>query len=193
MNIERALTIDGWMSEEELIFLAQQAEIARLIVEFGCYKGRSTRALADNTSGIVIAVDPWDGVYYANNNSVHGIKTDVFDEFKANLLDQIHIDRVVPYRMYSQDFYTAASPGFVFIDGDHRYETVKHDIELAFKIMRNGGILAGHDYTHTDWPGVKQAVDEIFPKVNVIDSIWWIHVESKSDDGNSDNGIRKTG
>ena len=47
----------------------------------------------------------------------------------------------------------------VFIDGDHSYEAVKHDILNWKKKVRPGGILAGHDY-HPDFPGVVQAVDE---------------------------------
>lgn len=176
MNIQKALNIEGWMSEAELKFLALKATDAELIVEFGCYKGRSTRALADNTKGKVIAVDPWNGDYPANDGSIHGIRTDVFDEFKKNLADKIADATVIPIKQFSTDFYMSASPDFVFIDGDHRYETVMKDIKLGLELLRKGGILAGHDYTHRDWPGVKKAVDEYFPKINQIDSIWWVNV-----------------
>jgi predicted O-methyltransferase YrrM len=190
MNIERALSIDGWMSEAELKFLANHAQTSRLIIEFGCWKGRSTRALADNTNGLIFAVDPWNGIYYADNDTVHGIRTDVFPEFETNLKDKIDARVVIPFRKYSEDFYTSWSPDFIFIDGDHRYETVKKDILLAMELLREGGVLAGHDYTHRDWPGVKKAVDEIFPNVNLVDSIWWIHV-SKDYDSNTYNGNGK--
>jgi SAM-dependent methyltransferase len=187
MNIDNALKIDGWMSENELRFLAQQAEAAELIVEIGCWKGRSTRALADNTKGQILAVDPWNGDYPDNNGGIHGIRTDVFHYFKANLLDKINDGTVVPFMMKSDAFYTSRSPNFVFIDGDHQYPVVIADINLGLSILRKGGILAGHDYSHTDWPGVKQAVDEMFPKINVIDSIWWVYVQGSN--SNSDNGI----
>ncbi len=181
MNLDKARAIEGWMFESELVFLAEQASKAKTIIEFGCYKGRSTRALADNTTGRVYAVDPWNGDYPANDGTVHGIRTDVYHEFSANLSDKIIDQTVIPIQTYSTKFLevTNYAPGFFdfgFIDGDHRYETVLHDIKLLQSLVKKGGILAGHDYSHWDWPGVKQAVDELFPKVNHVDSIWWLHV-----------------
>jgi hypothetical protein len=44
------------------------------------------------------------------------------------------------------------------IDGDHRYHSVADDIELGRVLVRDGGILAGHDWGRSDWPGVKRAV-----------------------------------
>jgi predicted O-methyltransferase YrrM len=55
INIARALATDGWMSEAELFWLATQAQQHRRIVELGSFLGRSTRALADHTPGIVYA------------------------------------------------------------------------------------------------------------------------------------------
>ena len=46
---------------------------------------------------------------------------------------------------------------FVYIDGNHRYEYVKKDIELYSKKVKNGGLIAGHDYDYID---TKKAVDE---------------------------------
>ncbi len=34
---------------------------------------------------------------------------------------------------------------FIYIDGAHNYEQVKKDIENYWKILKNGGIIAGHD------------------------------------------------
>ena len=34
----------------------------------------------------------------------------------------------------------------VFIDGDHRYETVKRDTLKCLPAIRRGGVLAWHDY-----------------------------------------------
>ncbi len=48
---------------------------------------------------------------------------------------------------------------FVFIDGNHSYETVKADIEAWWPKIRNGGLLIGHDYDPKRFPGVCRAVD----------------------------------
>lgn len=48
---------------------------------------------------------------------------------------------------------------FVFVDGDHSYEGCLADIRAWLPLVRDGGVIAGHDY---DWPGVRRAVDEVF-------------------------------
>lgn len=63
---------------------------------------------------------------------------------------------------------------FVYIDGNHRYEFVKQDLELSLSKVKSGGIIAGDDYTEGGWwkGGVKKAVDEFGWKENV--SLLWI-------------------
>lgn len=177
MNLERAKSIDGWMSDDELQFLARTASSSNLIIEFGCYKGRSTRALADNTNGVVIAVDPWLPEYYNEDSSRHGINPDVYPEFYRNLKDHVDSGKVIPIITYSHKLeWDGARPDFIFLDGDHRTESVRKDIKIALALLPKGSILAGHDYEHPDWPGVKKAVDEFFPNVNLVNSIWWVYV-----------------
>lgn len=48
----------------------------------------------------------------------------------------------------------------VFIDGAHNYASVMHDIKLAFRVTRRGGVVCGHDY-HSDGYDVVRAVDEL--------------------------------
>jgi predicted O-methyltransferase YrrM/tetratricopeptide (TPR) repeat protein len=55
----------------------------------------------------------------------------------------------------------------IYIDGDHSYEGCKKDLEVAFRKLKRGGFLMGHDYemnmkkAQTAWVfGVHQAVDE---------------------------------
>jgi predicted O-methyltransferase YrrM len=54
---------------------------------------------------------------------------------------------------------------FVFIDADHRYEYTKRDILAWLPKIKNGGIIAGHDYisleAEREEPDVKMAVDEL--------------------------------
>jgi hypothetical protein len=50
---------------------------------------------------------------------------------------------------------------FVFIDAAHDYESVLTDLELWFPKIRDGGIIAGHDYCE-HYNGVIKAVNEFF-------------------------------
>lgn len=63
---------------------------------------------------------------------------------------------------------------FVFIDGRHTFGDVMADIELWRKIVRPGGIIAGHDYKHPSYPGVTRAVNGSFQFINQEDGfVWW--------------------
>ena len=52
------------------------------------------------------------------------------------------------------------SADFVWLDGDHSYENVKEELIRFYDILTPGGMIAGHDYRHEYYPGVKKAVDE---------------------------------
>ena len=71
------------------------------------------------------------------------------------------------------------SQDFVFIDADHRYESVLNDITLWLPKVRSGGLICGHDFCDT-WPGVKRAVGELLrhlePRVDVGSTIWHARV-----------------
>ena len=67
-----------------------------------------------------------------------------------------------------------ASLDFVFIDAEHTYEAVGADIDAWRGKVKPGGILSGHDYAHSRFPGVKQAVDERFTPKTGDDHVWWV-------------------
>lgn len=50
---------------------------------------------------------------------------------------------------------------FVFIDGDHSYESVRDDVKAWTPLIRKGGMITGHDCTKRR-PGVPKALNEIF-------------------------------
>lgn len=63
----------------------------------------------------------------------------------------------------------------VFLDAMHDYANVKLDISRWFRRVRLGGVMVFHDYGHADFPGVKQAVDELFgPQSNTIVTLMWM-------------------
>jgi len=61
---------------------------------------------------------------------------------------------------------------FVWIDGHHARDQVQRDIEGYAPLVRQGGIVGGHDYSIDD---VVAAVDAIYPEVRTGDDLtWWI-------------------
>ena len=194
IDISRALTIPGWMSPTELIWLAERAAVSPRIIEIGAFKGRTTRVLGDHVppGGRVYSVDPWasyvndedtEAKWIFDGNSLEQNWEDIYQTWRRNVADLLELNIVCPVRTQSLDprlRYNLPYPQaveFIFLDGDHRADTVVWEIAEFMEWVRPGGILAGHDYTHTDWPGVKQAVDAAFPEgVNVVDSIWWVQL-----------------
>lgn len=177
VNINRAKSIMGWMSEKELTWLANRAMEFPTIVEFGSFHGRSTRALADHTAGVIYAVDPWNGdyIYEKTGQTLKGINTFVLPEFCFNLKDHIDSGRVFICRGYSDVFTLpeGVKADMVFIDGDHGYNACKKDILKALSLLNPDGLICGHDYNHPNYPGVTQAVHELLGDVQVEDTIWW--------------------
>ena len=49
---------------------------------------------------------------------------------------------------------------YVFLDGGHKYETVKSDLTCLINIIKNNGLILCDDYDLTYAPGVKKAIDE---------------------------------
>ena len=49
---------------------------------------------------------------------------------------------------------------YVFLDGGHKYETVKLDLEYLIKVIKNNGTILCDDYNLTYAPGIKKAIDE---------------------------------
>jgi len=49
---------------------------------------------------------------------------------------------------------------FVFIDGDHNFKHVAEDIFEWSKKVRDGGVVAGHDYCST-WPKAKNVIMQV--------------------------------
>ena len=49
---------------------------------------------------------------------------------------------------------------YVFLDGGHKYETVKNDLKNLSQVINNGGIILCDDYNLSYAPGVKKAIDD---------------------------------
>ena len=55
---------------------------------------------------------------------------------------------------------------YVFLDGGHKYETVKNDLQSLIKVIENNGTILCDDYNLTYAPGIKKAIDEYINNYN---------------------------
>ena len=114
--------------------------------EIGVETGEFSELLCQGIPGLQLScVDSWKA-YRKYRDFVHQEKLDEFYE-KAK-------ERLTPYgctliREYSLDAvknFKKDSLDFVYIDSNHEFEFIINDIIQWSKIVRSGGIVAGHDY-----------------------------------------------
>ena len=169
-------SIPGWISETDLQFLYDKAQEMESIVEIGSWLGRSTHALLSGCSGLVNAVDNWQGITDSTQNCTkeYADEHDVYNQFLRNLLNVGHLN---VYKMSSKEasvFFEDKSIDMVFIDGDHIYEAVKQDIKLW--LPKTKKLICGHDYL-TKWQGVVKAVNSLIGDVKTVDAIWYKEIK----------------
>lgn len=174
--------IPGQISDGDGLFLYDIASKCTdgVIVEIGSASGTSTVCLAKGSksghSVKVYSIDPHtggtntpdseDGNY--NNDGIPDLKYytgqgRLFPTFK-DILKRVQVDDIViPIVNYSELAYMNGLGRewnipieLLFIDGDHRYNYVKKDLELWGKWVVNGGIILMHD---RPYPGVKKVID----------------------------------
>jgi glycosyltransferase involved in cell wall biosynthesis/predicted O-methyltransferase YrrM len=166
----RAGGIEGWLTDDEgkfLYYAVRNCTGKGVVVEIGSWKGKSTVFIGKGSQSAgkikVYAIDPHiEGTY---------------EEFKVNIknaeLNDIVIPAVKTSEEAAKDF--AEPVEFIFIDGDHEYESVKKDFELWFPKLINKGIIAFHDTVA--WPGPRKVVKKYilksryFRNVGFVDSI----------------------
>ena len=174
------------------------------VAEIGSWKGMSTAVIAKTVSlfkGNVYAIDHWQGSTGVPEHKQAKI-IEMFSVFRKNMEFLNLMDYIHPLVMSSENasaIFKDKSLDMVFIDADHRYSYVKHDIEAWLPKLKSGGIIAGHDcegfYTHFGsfknqidvhceedvivgicHPGVVKALYEVFGdnyNIEPDSSIWW--------------------
>lgn len=168
--------IDGWFDYKKTFdFLLSTVQDGGIFVECGAWLGKSSSYLCDQAKNRlnVFIVDTWLGSQdELDTNQKLAQATDIYAIFLENMGNRFF----KPIRKPSIEAVTHfenTSCDVVFIDMDHSYESVKQDIEIWYPKVKSGGYIAGHDYT-SDWLGVIKAVNERFPKQDIIkmDTCW---------------------
>jgi hypothetical protein len=175
-------TIEGYFDFESTYILeVEKASDGAHFVEVGPWLGKSTIFMAVEiaNSGKKIQFDTIDWWRGSPNEgwSVEGSKYKKEDVAYRIFLDNIRTckDYINVKRGSSFDIvkeYKDSSLDFVFIDSDHSYDCVKSEIINWWPKVKQGGILAGHDYPIED---VARAVHEVLDplgKITVNYNVW---------------------
>lgn len=151
---------------------ASQVAPSGVICEVGCGHGASTTCLA-GASDASVRVDAVDPFAPYDELAAWGLTKGVTEGNEANFLNTLEhygLRGKVKHLPYlSEDVKDHLDPGgydLVFIDANHSFSHVAHDLKLMWPHLKPGGVLVGHDYT-TRFPGVMQAADE-FPDADFL-------------------------
>jgi len=121
--------------------------------EVGLESGKNAKVMFENIPGLILyGVDPYkqhqDSSYISESDGLkwgplylHRVKHRAIKELRGlnwKLIQDFSEDAVRRIPDQSLDF--------VYIDGDHSYDSVMLDIILWSRKVRKGGIVSGHDY-----------------------------------------------
>jgi predicted O-methyltransferase YrrM len=169
------------VSERELECLLAYAREADVVVEVGCYEGKTTMDLARGARGRVYAIDPFFrgrlGICY------------------GELIAKTHRRRRgVRNVEFIRGFSHEVAPKFsspidlLFVDADHNYESIKRDWQEWFPKVKPGGVVALHDCkvaeNSPEYLGSMKFYDTDIPniegirQVDSVDSLAVFRVES---------------
>jgi hypothetical protein len=137
----------------------------KTLVEIGCYLGVSTIVWAERFLHVV-AVDPFEPGYDDG---------DLCSRKNGEAIYRKFLENIAPYSNVNHELRHSTAPELsdiraevVYIDGNHRRESVVEDIQTWAPRV---DIVAGHDYNRKS---VKEAVDRWLHPPNVLfaDNSW---------------------
>jgi predicted O-methyltransferase YrrM len=150
--------------------LASELEITNgVMVEVGSFKGESAIIFANSGKfETIYCVDNWSKNFKAVGNPDMSEVERTFDKETSKY------PSIKKVKMTSAEGSKILDMvDLVYIDALHDYDSVKQDIELWLPKVKQGGYIAGHDYSD-EFKGVIKAVDERFKNVKIYEDTSWI-------------------
>ena len=173
-------------------------------IEIGVWRGDSSEKFLSR-AGHLHLVDSWSPVSYENSTE-HGNYENYLKRYEelvgskdpadyqkfydgiAVSVQQRFVNRPVTiHRMNSRDFFKTFTElvDWVYVDGDHSYKGVMHDLTNALRVLKPGGSILGDDYSMVPpkaghKPDVKRAVDDFVQQHNLkFDNFYGTQYEIK--------------
>lgn len=191
-HLLRRKRIKGWGSNGAVFGNLIRRVKPRTIIEVGTFLGASAIHMAEVASQLglktqILCLDDfrgWPG-FRDRFKDIAMVNGDIMllYQFMQNIIHVNASDSVLPV-----PFSTASSldklcelgvlGDLIEVDAGHDFNSAWSDINLAYRILRPGGVLFGHDYfTAADNKGVRRAVN-LFARVNnlrvQVDGQHWV-------------------
>lgn len=168
----------GFQEKRRMGWLANLAKIHKMtkIAELGVRKGDTFLYLMEHCPDLrVIGVDLWSTIPYRTTDNLSNWPHKENEEFVRK-----HAEKYGNRAILVKDTTENASKqveddslDLVFIDADHKFESVVKDIKLWEPKVRLGGWVSGHDI---HWESVKKAVESVYGQryATAQDNVWFV-------------------
>ena len=185
-EIEKYLDSEIWFNYSN--FYNEVAEKKyRVLVELGTWKGHSIMYLAKKLKQQNYDFELY-GVDLFDDSKIHEFEGNEYLEPQIKYLWDVYNENLVRSNVrevvkdIKKNSWEAAnefedeSVDFIFIDADHKYESVVKDIQAWLPKLKVGGVMSGHDFTQPT-AGVKKAVEELLPDFKLGTDEIWIYIK----------------
>lgn len=148
------------------------------VVEIGSFQGVSTMLFA-KFANLVYSVDCYDYVVPPTGRipSHDQLFVDAEKLFIERTKDISNIVKIKKSSVEAAKDFEDASIDFVYVDAEHDYNSVKTDINTWKHKIKNGGVLAGHDFYLPHIHGILVEEDLINELNMYPDSSWSVIIE----------------
>ena len=155
----------GYLHPDEVAALAGAVQLIPengTMINIGAGAGTSSLLVAESRPDVhIITVD------IAETGPAGGLESEYNAFNQAGMGDQLP-EQILGDSKEIGKTWDREKVDFIFVDGDHGDEGVRGDIDAWLQHIKDGGIIAFHDYGGIVWPAVTVAVDEMLNKYKAI-------------------------
>jgi hypothetical protein len=148
-------------------------------LEIGVYKGRHAKYMCELLDIKELhLIDPYGmHKFRGYNESMKKIKQKAVNNLRKYPVSWIFSKSEYVHLDFDDNFFD-----FIYLDGDHTYETVSKELELYWPKVKQGGVFGGHDFQlctiNSQKNGVLPAVVKFIQKHNLklyhYQTDWWV-------------------
>lgn len=168
-RMDNGLNNEGDKLDGLLELIHDHVDISSIIAEIGNYNGASTELFAMHCFRIY-AIDPYDLIKQEwGQETIEQLK-EAEKKFIKRVAKCSNINKIKNFSLNAIKSFKDNSLDIVYLDGDHRHQSIVNDIESWMPKVKIGGIISGHDY----YEDCKDAIDSIIGKPDKVykDSSW---------------------
>lgn len=183
--------ISGWNGDHYIFGEIISSIKPKVIIEVGTWKGLSAINMVNELkrqelNAKIYCVDTWLGSeeFWTNLKDtkerdlklINGYPS-IYYQFISNVINNNAQDYIIPVPNTSKIGaeilrFMNVIADVIYIDASHDEESVLNDNRYFLPLLKKGGIMFGDDY---GLPGVKKAVDAIYPEIKIIENNYWIY------------------